>query len=32
VSRDSEEQERRRISEIIRIARSILNTGGGKNG
>jgi DNA-binding transcriptional MerR regulator len=31
VSRDSEEQERRKISEIIRNATSILNAGGGKN-
>ena len=31
VSRDSEEKERRNIADIVRIAKSILNTGGGKN-
>ena len=31
INRDSEEQERKKITEIIRIARSILNSGGEKN-
>ena len=32
ISRDLEEKERKKIAEIIRVARSILESGGGENG